>query len=95
VFHAVCRRVGISIQMIGFPCHFLIGWLDDATNEPQRYFIDVFNQCQMLSMDDCRELADSRGFELRADHLEVISPAQVFVRMLLNIEGLADRNRMN
>jgi regulator of sirC expression with transglutaminase-like and TPR domain len=41
VFAAICRRIGVKIDMIGIPQHFMVGMRDPVKD--CTYFVDCFN----------------------------------------------------
>ena len=59
LFAAVCRRVGVRLDMIGLPGHFLLATRPTATTP--RTFVDVFNGGRLLGLRECEEIVTSYG----------------------------------
>lgn len=79
------RRLGISIEGVGFPGHFLSRW-----NGPQGpVYIDAFHGGRVVLPDELVELlrqtlgADA---QIRKEHLAAISKRQTLIRMLRNLQ---------
>ena len=59
LFAAVCRRVGVQLDMIGLPGHFLLATRPTPTTP--RTFVDVFNGGRLLGLRECEEIVASYG----------------------------------
>lgn len=81
----VARRIGLSLQGIGFPGHFLIKYLGDN----EEIVLDPFNQGEVLS----RRSLETRLYRLYGGNialeprlLESINKKQILRRMLNNLK---------
>jgi len=87
MFAAICRRVGVHLDMIGLPGHFLLATRGDSPEAP-RVFVDAFNGGAMLGLDQCEQIVRSYG--IRWSEEMATSPVQVsevwhrMVRNLIN-----------
>jgi regulator of sirC expression with transglutaminase-like and TPR domain len=96
VYMEVGRRIGLPLQGVGFPGHFLAKYTSPAGVE---LFVDAFNGGEMLSADECvaRYRARTGGRDLDRRHLAAVAPRQVLARMLQNLKrtylGRADHVR--
>jgi regulator of sirC expression with transglutaminase-like and TPR domain len=87
VYMEVARRIGLPLQGVGFPGHFLAKYASPAGVE---IFVDAFNGGEMLSADECaaRYRARSGGRDLDRRHLAAVAPRQVLSRMLHNLKRI-------
>ena len=86
VFMEVGRRVGIPLDGVGFPGHFLLR----HSLHPQ-IVLDPFHGGRVLTQDDCREILErlsggSMPFDPRL--LRPAGPRQILARMLNNLRGI-------
>jgi regulator of sirC expression with transglutaminase-like and TPR domain len=83
----VGRRVGLTIEGIGLPGHFVTGvGAGDA-----RILLDPFNGGAVVTVEQCRALAGralGRPVELTDAHLTPVDPRQFLTRMLANLKGI-------
>ena len=90
VYLALGDRVGIPVQPIGFPGHFLV-----RVGEPEGVYVDPF-EGRILARADL-ELLLSRALgpssALTAEHLATVDVAQLAQRMLLNLKRIHDARR--
>ncbi|HKS41601.1 MAG TPA: tetratricopeptide repeat protein [Blastocatellia bacterium] len=87
VYIEVARRIGLFIEGVGMPSHF-IARHEAATGD---VFIDVFNSGRLMGEMGCAEmLAEmSNGkFALRPEHLAAVTKKQILARMLANLLGI-------
>ncbi|CAH3151289.1 unnamed protein product [Pocillopora meandrina] len=92
LFTALARRLGVTLEPINFPNHFLLRWrsnMDPKADPSTVYrYIDCFNSGNFLTEAQCVDmllspLANVRSF---GNALFVrASPTQVFIRMVANI----------
>jgi len=84
VYMEVARRVGLPLQGVGFPGHFLAKYASPSGTE---IFVDAFNGGEMLSADECvaRYRARTGGRDLDRRHLAAVAPRQILARMLQNL----------
>ncbi len=83
----VARRIGLPLQGVGFPGHFLAKYVAPTGTE---IFVDAFNGGEMLSADECvaRYRARTGGRDLDRRHLAAVAPRQILSRMLQNLKRL-------
>jgi regulator of sirC expression with transglutaminase-like and TPR domain len=86
VFIEIGRRVGIPLDGVGFPGHFLLR----HSLHPQ-IVLDPFRGGRVLTQDDCREILErlsggSMPFDPRL--LRPAGPRQILARMLNNLRGI-------
>jgi regulator of sirC expression with transglutaminase-like and TPR domain len=83
---AVGRRLGMRVDGVGLPGHFVAV----ASDEDRQVFFDPFHDGRRLSPDDCSELIkQSAGLDIEATP-ELLRPAStgaVVTRMLTNLKG--------
>jgi regulator of sirC expression with transglutaminase-like and TPR domain len=85
VYMEVGRRLGVQIDGIGLPFHFIVGYrLPEG-----RIYIDAYEQGRILTEEDCR-LRMNRIFKGKAHFnrrwLQPVSHRQLLVRMLDNLK---------
>lgn len=80
----VGRRLGIAIDGVGMPGHFLIG-----SRAERGLFVDPFGGGQRLDADGCREIfANLGGTSWDENYLAPVGARAILTRMLLNLQGL-------
>ena len=81
----VARRVGLTLEGVGFPGHFLAKYTSPSGGE---VFVDAFHGGEMLSADECvaRYRARTGGRDLDRRHLAAVAPRQILARMLHNLK---------
>ena len=87
VYREVARRVGLELQGVGFPGHFL---LKHATEEGE-ILIDAFYRGQILTHDDCRERLKQNfkdKLEFHPKQLQSTTPRLMLFRILNNLKGI-------
>lgn len=85
----VARRLGLKLEGVGFPGHFLLRY-EPATGQTR--WIDVFDRATARTRDDlAKQLRDDSGDELTDEHLAVASPRRILVRLIGNLLGIAIR----
>jgi len=87
VYIEVARRIGLFIEGVGMPSHFIAR--HEAANGS--VFIDVFNSGRLMGEMGCAEmLAEMSGgkLELRPEHLAAVTKKQILARMLANLLGI-------
>lgn len=89
VYMAIARRLGVTVDGIGLPGHFVVRHAP-AEGEPR--WIDVFDSARTLSRDDLARLVrDAVGEDLADRHLAVAPPRAILMRMLNNLLSIASR----
>ncbi|KAJ3043048.1 hypothetical protein HDV00_005956 [Rhizophlyctis rosea] len=82
VFSVVGRRLGLQIDMVGFPQHFLTRI---TTEDGSHRYIDCFDGGKFRSRADCVALLNDMGLIVREEYLEPAPDAEVYIRMATNI----------
>jgi regulator of sirC expression with transglutaminase-like and TPR domain len=85
VYIAVGRHLGLTMEPVGFPGHFLVKLIGD-----EDIILDPFSG-QVLSENDCRELLktctqDTVAFQ--QEHLDSVGNREVVRRILGNLKGI-------
>ncbi|MDP6580488.1 MAG: transglutaminase-like domain-containing protein [Vicinamibacterales bacterium] len=103
VYIEVARRVGIRVDGVNFPGHFLLRFPvgpDDLHELDARsdsaVFVDPFNQGMVLSETDCRTLLEKHAGDKVSFEPRLLRPAtkqQILVRMLVNLKQIYVRMR--
>jgi regulator of sirC expression with transglutaminase-like and TPR domain len=85
LYMEVARRVGLELQGVGFPGHFLAKYVAQSGTE---IYVDAFHGGEMLTADECVARYRSRtgGRDLDRRHLAGIPPRQILARMLHNLK---------
>ena len=90
IYSAIAGRLGIPIQGVAFPGHFLAKWTSGRSSA----IIDCFNG-RMLTRGDCAELLTTVAPAAPADrldaYLETTPASQVLSRMLGNLRQIHGR----
>ncbi len=85
VYLEVSRRLNFPIWGVGMPGHFVVRYAD----REQEFFLDPFNQGEILSRDDCRaRIHGMYGDSLRYSErlLERVTNREILLRMLNNLK---------
>lgn len=89
VMVAVGRRVGLALQGVGFPGHFLVRYVGDGGP----LILDPFNGGRILERDDLTAMlarATGRVMEVRPELLRPASTREILIRMLNNLRTVYD-----
>ena len=87
IYLEVGRRVGLPLWGIGMPGHFIVGY--GSPTDP--IYIDVFDQGQILSEDDCLAICHippSDRLNFRNEFLKPATKKSILYRMLLNLKQI-------
>ena len=87
VFMEIGRRIGLHIEGVGMPGHFIVKCLHNGLE----VFVDPFNQGEILTEEGCRKRLESQhgvGFEFSRSFLDSVSKHQMLTRMLANLKGI-------
>ena len=89
VYIEVAKQVGLHIEGINFPGHFLVRCAQTVASSAP-LIIDPFNAGALLSEYDCQLLLENRESELVFDQvlLKPTTETQIIVRMLLNLKQI-------
>ena len=81
VYLAVAQRVGIPLEGVGLPAHFVLRHPDVA----DRRYLDPFNRARLLNEDECAEIVKAHGFTMGPEHLAAVSPQEIAARICRNL----------
>lgn len=83
----VARRIGLRLEGIGLPGHFVVRFPDDTS----RLFIDAFDRGRIIDAPRCVEIVDRHtgGRVTWSDHfLDAIAPRAIIKRVLANLKNV-------
>lgn len=86
----VARRLGVDVQGVGFPGHFLVRYDDDE----QTLVLDPFHMGMVLDTDELTtrlRAVVGRSAQLSEDMLRPVSKKRILLRMLANLAGIHHR----
>ncbi|PLX31898.1 MAG: hypothetical protein C0600_04415 [Ignavibacteria bacterium] len=75
------RRLGITLNGIGMPMHFLVQY-DDGS---RMFFVDAFNSGIIITRDQCRLMLSSSGIRLTPEMLAPVTTRDIIERMWRNL----------
>ena len=85
----VARRLGVELQGVGFPGHFLVK-CPQQTGLPGEVFIDAFNGWELLGSDECtarfRAVLHGRPFDKSL--LDPVDSRHILTRLLHNLKRI-------
>lgn len=87
LYMEVAKRIGFSIQGIGFPGHFLV---KHAAGKKE-IIVDPFNLGRILTWNDCQELLDKiykESVTMNASLLQPMEKRTILTRMLFNLKSI-------
>ncbi len=77
----VAERLGLPVDGIGMPTHFLLGW----RTEHGHILIDTFNGGKIIEPEACQQRLEQLGVVWRDSYMEPVSDQQVALRMVANL----------
>lgn len=83
----IARRLGLKIQGVGMPGHFLM----KCSVDNKEIILDAFNQGQILDKNDCQELLNTvygAQVELKPSFFRTTSKKDILIRMLNNLKNI-------
>lgn len=83
----VARRLGVGLDGVGFPGHFLVKWAHDR----EQIFIDPFHRGEIKLTKDLSDMLDKlygSKIALKAQFLEPAGKRQILKRMLANLKAI-------
>ncbi|KAF0249096.1 MAG: hypothetical protein FD167_1503 [bacterium] len=83
----LARRLGLKIEGIGMPGHFLV----KCYTEDQEIILDAFNQGQILDETDCQQLVNNvygSDIKLKPSFFRTVSKKEILIRMLNNLKNI-------
>ena len=87
IYMEVGRRVGMPLQGVGMPGHFIMKYAEPEED----IYIDPFNRGRMLSRQACEELIQQlygESVPFRESFLAPVSKKQILSRMLMNLKAI-------
>lgn len=87
----VARRIGIALEGVGFPGHFLVKY----GHGHEQIFIDPFDQGEIKSPEELSRMLDNlsgRKVALKPQFLESTRTKQILERILMNLKAIYLRN---
>ena len=81
VYLAVAQRVGIPLEGVGLPAHFVLRH-PDVTDRP---YLDPFNRARLLNQSECEAIVQTHGFAFEPRHLAAVSPQEIAARICRNL----------
>ena len=85
LYMELASRLGIIVEGIGMPGHFLVG----AYDESEKYYVDVFNKGIVVNKEECMAMFDSRASKALAWDDRYLSPVDnryIISRLLRNLK---------
>jgi regulator of sirC expression with transglutaminase-like and TPR domain len=87
IYIEVGKRLGLNLQGVGMPGHFLVKYTDQEVE----IFVDAFSQGEILVEADCqRKLSQIYGqsFRFERAYLSSVNNHQILARMLANLKAI-------
>lgn len=85
------RRLGLKIEGVGLPSHFVVRWVPTQGNSQ---LIDVFDKAKSLTREDAAKLVlELSGNPLQEENLAAQSPRQILRRIIGNLWSAASESR--
>ena len=78
------RRLGLPLQGVNLPGHFLLKWHSTSTE----FYVDAFNEGQVLHKEDCKEMCEQMGHGFRPAHLASATSRQILLRICRNLQAI-------
>ncbi|XP_062510833.1 F-box only protein 21-like [Corticium candelabrum] len=89
IYAAVAQRLGVRIEPVNFPHHFLVRFCESPSNDaqvPVPVYVDVFNAGRFLTAAQCVDKFSVAGMHYMSEDLFFVPPPQqVFARMVRNV----------
>jgi len=81
-------RLGLPLYGVNLPGHFLLKWRSPDVE----FFVDPFNQGQVLDRDDCRQVCEQLAGGFSPGYLLTASPRKILARMCRNLQAIYAEN---
>jgi regulator of sirC expression with transglutaminase-like and TPR domain len=97
----VARRLGLLLEGVGLPGHFIVRYFTDKTNTAKskdggrpayrrpngkgERYLDPFNGGQAWSLEDCLQHVHAQGYKPLDEDLDACSDSAILIRMLSNL----------
>ena len=88
IYQLVGRRLGLPVNGIGLPGHFLCRFQTPR----QDYYIDAFNKGRLLTKTDCIKYLKQAGYEFHEAFLMPASSRRILLRMCSNLHQIYQRD---
>ena len=88
IYQLVGRRLGLPVNGIGLPGHFLCRFQTPR----QDYYIDAFNKGRLLTKTDCMKYLKQAGYEFHEAFLMPASSRRILLRMCSNLHQIYQRD---
>ncbi len=88
IYMELARSIGVSVEGVGFPGHFLVQFVNNAGDKE---WIDAFDRGKRLRLKDLQQLIQQSGDSWSEDYLNISPPKAILSRMLNNLLGIANR----
>ncbi len=82
VYLFVAARLGVHLQGIGMPGHFILRFA--GLNPP--LFVDPFHGGRLLNEVDCRRFLDEKNFAYQSQDFEPMTHTDILLRMIGNLQ---------
>ncbi|KAK0143268.1 F-box only protein 21 [Merluccius polli] len=95
LYMMLARRLGVQIEPVNFPNHFLLRWCQKPRGSEDIYdfvYIDAFGKGKQLTAKECEYLI---GHQVTADYYSAISTTEVLLRMVGNLLNIGKRGEGN
>uniref|UniRef100_F7FWA8 F-box protein 21 n=2 Tax=Ornithorhynchus anatinus TaxID=9258 RepID=F7FWA8_ORNAN len=93
VYLTVARQLGVPLEPVNFPGHFLLRWGQGAKGSPDIFdytYIDAFGKGKRLTVKECEYLI---GHHVTEEFYGVVNAKEVLQRMVGNLLSLGKRER--
>jgi regulator of sirC expression with transglutaminase-like and TPR domain len=84
VYLLIGRRLNLPLVGIGMQGHFLLKWQSPTAE----FFVDAFNDGQVLNEDQCKQLSESMGQRFNPAALVPVTPRYILLRMCHNLQAI-------
>ena len=88
VYMEIGRRLGLSIEGVGNPGHFIVRYVHSSGG----ILIDPFNGGRMLTREHCRKHVQKSNLVFEERFLDPIGPVDLITRMLRNLKAIYVHN---
>ncbi|XP_062874169.1 F-box only protein 21 isoform X2 [Trichomycterus rosablanca] len=95
LYMTLARRLGVILEPVNFPNHFLLRWCQRQTRSDDIYdyvYIDAFGKGKQLTAKECEYLIRQ---QVTADYYSSISTTELLLRMVGNLLNIGKRGEGN
>lgn len=79
----IAKRLGLPLVGVNMPGHFLLKWQSASTH----FFVDAFNDGQVLDMEDCKQLCERLAHGFSPVFLAPANSHQILLRLCRNLRA--------